>query len=403
MRFRTLLVMFFLMLLSSIAHGERLEFSEHDNLPIFQADYYLRMNPDVEDTFGENNYGAARWHYDHYGKAEGRRSSPSFHVKDYLELNPDVEAAFGNDYLTALWHFTNYGISEGRQSTHGFHVKHYLSINRDLLRSLGVNTYREAHLNWADYGLIVGLASTSQFHVAAYLDYYEELLDLFGQRDFADAYIHWLTHGRIQNRYGGRGKNIASCTGVPEFTGGPRVLSARGGQRNELLLNMSQRVTRVNNRWNGAGAQTLKILVNPYNNRQVSISLDLQLFPSVPEQIFSWYFEAENSCGSGALSGEVELVSCEGGRNCDQIVEPVCSGRPEYQSGQTSVPRGGSTAIRFTQPMNEATVYDNGSGVTADVSGNSLTLRAPAGSSATWYSVEVENDCGVTSFSGSIQ
>jgi hypothetical protein len=72
----------------------------------FNADWYLRANPDV----GERRGNPLR-HYLHHDWLEGRDPTPSFSTQAYLALNPDVAAAGVNPFV----HYIKYGIREGRR------------------------------------------------------------------------------------------------------------------------------------------------------------------------------------------------------------------------------------------------------------------------------------------------
>jgi hypothetical protein len=81
---------------------------------VFNWQFYLDVNADLRPA-GIVDKGGAQWHWQYYGRSEGRRSAPGFNVRDYLALYADLRAAFGNtNYPAAVNHFLNYGHNEGR-------------------------------------------------------------------------------------------------------------------------------------------------------------------------------------------------------------------------------------------------------------------------------------------------
>lgn len=86
--------------------------------PVFNAKYYLSVNPDVKKKYTLAN---AKEHWKKYGIKEGRNSAPNFHVKEYLANYADLRKAFGSKgYAKAVKHYYNYGINElrsGRKKT----------------------------------------------------------------------------------------------------------------------------------------------------------------------------------------------------------------------------------------------------------------------------------------------
>lgn len=173
--------------------------TSYDDLPAFSADYYLRVNGDVANAYGKENYQAARNHWNNSGRGEGRMSAPGFHVKEYLELNSDLKAAYGTNYLAAINHFKTYGINEGRQSTYAFNVRDYLNHYSDLRAAFG-SDFKKAHEHWVSNGLREGRRSSNQFDVNVYLNKYADLKNVFGPNDYFGALIHYHIAGRAEGR-----------------------------------------------------------------------------------------------------------------------------------------------------------------------------------------------------------
>ncbi len=82
--------------------------------PVFDVRYYLKHNPDVAKTFGQDNYPKAAQHWYQTGRQEGRPSHPDFQVKKYLQLNPSVARQYGeNNYIEAIDHYLRTGYEKG--------------------------------------------------------------------------------------------------------------------------------------------------------------------------------------------------------------------------------------------------------------------------------------------------
>ena len=108
----------------------------HDIL--FDWEYYYAANSDVAKAFGRDP-AKLRWHYDNYGKNEGRAPSKLFNPKEYLALYSDLKNHFRNDYKGAYNHFVSYGINESRQASSKFSVSIYKANYEDLRKAFGNN------------------------------------------------------------------------------------------------------------------------------------------------------------------------------------------------------------------------------------------------------------------------
>ena len=62
---------------------------------VFDAQYYLSCNPDVEAVYGTEPSRAFE-HFACYGMAEGRRGSVSFDVLAWRDAHPELEASLGD-------------------------------------------------------------------------------------------------------------------------------------------------------------------------------------------------------------------------------------------------------------------------------------------------------------------
>jgi hypothetical protein len=101
-----------------VQHWRRFGLKEgRKSSPVFDVRYYLKHNPDLARTFGEDNYAEAAQHWFQTGRLEGRPSHPDFQVKRYLQLNADVARQYGEyNYVEAIDHYLRTGYQEGRQA-----------------------------------------------------------------------------------------------------------------------------------------------------------------------------------------------------------------------------------------------------------------------------------------------
>lgn len=97
--------------------------------PVFDAKYYLSINPDVR----ESNQNPLE-HYINYGAYEGRKPCEHFDTDFYLRANRDVLESGVNP----LYHFLVTGWKENRNPSDGFIVGFYLNCYPDVANS-GMN------------------------------------------------------------------------------------------------------------------------------------------------------------------------------------------------------------------------------------------------------------------------
>lgn len=88
---------------------------------VFDAEYYLEKQPDV-NRFYNGNKKAALVHWLGDGIKQGRDASPTFSVKYYMKKYPDVPAT----NREAIAHWLKVGVVEGRQGSEFFDPKVYL-------------------------------------------------------------------------------------------------------------------------------------------------------------------------------------------------------------------------------------------------------------------------------------
>lgn len=175
-------------------------------LPVFSAEFYLAIHPDLQNTFGQCDYQAATQHWQNLGISEGRRSSPAFDVSYYLSIYPDLSVAFGpQGYKAAVHHWIAHeGLDERRRSADIFDVCFYLQKYPNLGNALGGGSeaVKAATLHWVRYGLSEGRQGSEEFDVRCYLNNYPDLKTAFGPYNWWKAAIHWLLLGKSEGRKG---------------------------------------------------------------------------------------------------------------------------------------------------------------------------------------------------------
>lgn len=85
-----------------------------DYSAVYDKDYYLSNNHDLENAFG-NNARALVEHFVNYGMIEGRQAIGTFDVKVYKSNYTDLQRAFGDDLKAYFMHYINFGKSEARK------------------------------------------------------------------------------------------------------------------------------------------------------------------------------------------------------------------------------------------------------------------------------------------------
>ena len=144
----------------------------------FDAQSYYNEYPDLRAAFG-TDLASYYSHYLMYGKKEGRHATgcsklkgaatkaggvdyaPVYDPEYYLSRNGDVEKAFTKstyggvtmvDDSAVLRHFINYGMSEGRRGSEAFDVYSYRTRYLDLRKAYGSNL-KEYYLHYLEYGM----------------------------------------------------------------------------------------------------------------------------------------------------------------------------------------------------------------------------------------------------------
>ncbi|HEY9688120.1 MAG TPA: hypothetical protein V6C52_14190 [Coleofasciculaceae cyanobacterium] len=96
--------------------AEQQQAKEAQKPKTFDAEFYLKQNPDVAAAVKRGETTPAE-HFQKFGQAEGRvafEGARPFDAAFYLKQNPDVAAAVQRGETTAIDHFRKFGKNEGR-------------------------------------------------------------------------------------------------------------------------------------------------------------------------------------------------------------------------------------------------------------------------------------------------
>ena len=96
-----------------------------DYAPVYDPEYYLSRNGDVEKAFTKSTYGgvtmvddsAVLRHFINYGMSEGRRGSEAFDVYSYKTRYLDLRKAYGSNLKAYYLHYLEYGMKEHRNGS----------------------------------------------------------------------------------------------------------------------------------------------------------------------------------------------------------------------------------------------------------------------------------------------
>ena len=212
-----------------------------DYSAVFDADYYLSNNPDV-NRWANGSKEKALEHFIDYGMSEGRRGSASFDVQSYYNEYPDLRMAFGSNLASYYEHYITNGRAEGRHGTGcseisgmatsrggrdysavydpAYYLGAYPDLKKAFTRGYGsVTLVDDAALlaHFVGCGMSEGRRGSASFDVQSYYNEYPDLRMAFGS-NLASYYEHYITNGRAEGRHG---------TGCSEISG---MATSRGGR-----------------------------------------------------------------------------------------------------------------------------------------------------------------------------
>ena len=213
-----------------------------DYSAVFDADYYLKNNPDVA-KWANSDKDKALQHFINYGMAEGRRGSEAFDVQSYYNEYPDLRAAYGTDLARYYEHYMSYGKSEGRHATGCSKIKglrtssggvdyapvydpgYYLSRNDDVEKAYtkttngGVTMLDDSAVlrHFINYGMAEGRRGSEAFDVHGYKTRYLDLRKAFG-KNLKAYYTHYLKYGLKERRDGSSMTSFEGYIMSPAFS-----------------------------------------------------------------------------------------------------------------------------------------------------------------------------------------
>lgn len=164
---------------------------------VYDYDFYLECNPDVQRAYGGNRLQTFT-HFKTYGMNEGRQASPMFDVSLYKELQSDCVRAYGGNNKQYYQHFLDYGMKEGRVASVVFDPYYYKSRYSDLLNAYG-NDMKQYYLHFVNYGMNEGRTGSDFFEFSTYKNSYPDLTSAYGS-DSRKLYSHFVLYGINEGR-----------------------------------------------------------------------------------------------------------------------------------------------------------------------------------------------------------
>jgi hypothetical protein len=193
--------------------------------PYWNEQYYLQVNPDVQDAVTLGTVGSGFVQYYLYGQYEDRPGLEYFSPDFYLTENPDVQTAINNGTITSAFeHFCDYGQYEGRdpigQIIGGvvdsyFQTALYEESNNDILNYITGEPYSSAYEQFVEFGQYetglvpnmydTGRFWTDNFAAVLYLAYNQGALSSISTATAAPLFQNFLEWGQYEGYYAGQG------------------------------------------------------------------------------------------------------------------------------------------------------------------------------------------------------
>lgn len=130
---------------------------------IFDENFYLEINPNLDDALEQGIIQNSLDHYLQFGQVEGRNASLFFDPQFYLETNPGVAEAVELGRLTAVEHFIQFGQFEGRDPNPLFSTATYLLENQDVAEALQENSDLTPFQHFVNFGINEGRTFAEDF------------------------------------------------------------------------------------------------------------------------------------------------------------------------------------------------------------------------------------------------
>jgi len=162
----------------------------------FDISFFKQYYSEFASSYGDDNYSYVSY-YNRTGKSAGyfgSEKAPGFkYVFDpvyYANEYPDVKKAFGTD-ADKLWkHYITNGVRENRSGSAVFNLNYYKTNNKDLKNAFGDNTYSYFR-HFINNGMREGRQAIDTFNVFTYMDANPDLKSKFGT-DYKKYYTQYL-------------------------------------------------------------------------------------------------------------------------------------------------------------------------------------------------------------------
>jgi hypothetical protein len=196
---------------------------------IFDENYYLANNPDVQAAVAAGIFSSGFQHFEQYGLAEGRVFvSPYYNEQVYLQKYPDVAAAVAAGiYSSGLQHYIQLGETE-RRSPGTFDEQIYLTLFPDVAAAVAAGTFSSGLQHYVQTGqfeinrrgyftgttgndIITGFGANSTI---TGIDLINPVLTVDGKLEFSSTK---LGAGEVDILIGGAGRDtffLSSKTGI---------------------------------------------------------------------------------------------------------------------------------------------------------------------------------------------
>ncbi len=177
---------------------------------VLDLQYYVQNNSDLR--IFTNNYEAAYHHFIYYGYAEYRKSSPEFDATFYRKNHPDLSKMTSADLIV---HYAVFGKKELRKANLNYDIvglvldlSLYAELNPDVAQVCG-NRQMDLRNHWYRYGIVEGRIASFVFDAKYYLNKNPDLIKAYGAGNYAGAYEHFINYGFAEGR---QGSSIFSIT-----------------------------------------------------------------------------------------------------------------------------------------------------------------------------------------------
>lgn len=181
----------------------------------FSEKQYLEMHPDVAAAVKAGLLASGLDHYQKYGEAEGRVTSPMFDSAYYLAHNPDVAAAVARgEFASAFTHFLAWGEAEKRQPdiSHAydgslFSETYYVEVHRDVALAIVNGQFTSGYEHWVKWGQTEGRSTfgpvnfdLSLFDEAFYVTQNPDVAAAITAGIFVSGLDHFTRYGEREGR-----------------------------------------------------------------------------------------------------------------------------------------------------------------------------------------------------------